>query len=189
MNAKGGIFCLQPTSGELGGNEEDTIFVEVLPDAVDTSADVEMRYAVIPNGPFTLPEGYQFGSMVVYIYYDGRHVTKPLRLHLPHWYGGRNHVQDGLCFAMAPHSLKEGMRGYHFEVIKGGNFLQHRHWGTLDINGHSSFFTEAFEKGASSRYLATQWERRFASETHTKIVITYYIDVWLKVCIKICIVV
>ena len=151
MNAKGGIFCLQPTSEELEGNEDNTIFVEVPPNAIDASADVEMRYAVIPNGPFTLPEGYQFGSMAVYIYYDGRRVTKPLRLHLPHWYGGRNHVQDGLCFAMAPHSLKEGMRGYHFEMIKGGNFLQHR--GTLDINGHNSLFTEAFKKGASSQYL------------------------------------
>ena len=187
MNAKGGIFCLQPTSGGLGGNKEDTIFVEVPPNAIDTSADVEMHYAVIPDGPFTLQEGYQFGSMVVYIYYDGRRVTKPLRLHLPHWYGGRNHVQDGLSFARAPHSLKEGKRGYHFEMIKGGDFLQH--WGTLDINGHKCLFTEAFVKGAPSRFLATQWERRLASETRTKIVITYHIGVWLEVCVKICIVV
>ena len=49
--------------------KEDTIFVEVPADAVSSSANVEMCY--FSSVPFTLPKGYQIGSPVVYIYYDG----------------------------------------------------------------------------------------------------------------------
>ena len=52
---------------------------------------------------------------MVYIYYDGQHVTKPLTLKLSHWYGGENHTEDGLSFVIAPHSLKEGKRVYNSE--------------------------------------------------------------------------
>ena len=91
-------------------------------DAVSTSADVKMRYAIIPSGPFTLPEGYQFGSPVVYIYYDGRRVTKPLALHLPHLYGGEDHARDGLSFAVAPILSKEAVCTT-FGCWLGGNSL------------------------------------------------------------------
>ena len=172
---------LQPPSDELGGKKEDTIYVEVPPNAVSTSANVEMRYAIIPRGSFTLPEGYQFGSPAVYIYYDGRRVTKPLKLHLPHWYGGRNPIRDGLSFAISPHYLKKGKRTYHFEVIKGGTFSLHQQYGTFDIDGHSTLFAEVYKEKATSVYLMTQLEKRLASKTHTRIVITHCSTVWLEV--------
>ena len=181
IQAKGGILCLEPESEVLQGTKEDTIFVEVPPDAVSTSANVNMRYAIIPSGSFTLPEGYQFGSPVVYIYYDGRCVTKPLALHLPHCYGGKNHVRDGLSFAVAPHSLRSGTTAYQFQLIDGGTFSKHQQYGIYHIDGHSSLFTVVLEEKATLVYLATQWEQRLASETHTRIVITYNITVWLKV--------
>ena len=107
IDAKGGVFCLEPPSDELQLTKEDTIFVEAPPDTVSTTAKVEMRYAIIPSGSFTLPKGYQLDSLVVYIHYNEQLVTKPLSLHLPHWYGGRDHTRDGLSFAVAPHSLKK----------------------------------------------------------------------------------
>ena len=154
------------------------------PDAVSTSANVEMRYAIIPSGPFTLPKGYQFGSPVVYIYYDGQRVTKPLALHLPHYYGGEDHAGDGLSFAVAPHSLKRGTTAYQFQLIEGGTFSKHQQYGVFLIDGHSSLFADVFKEKTTSVYLATQWEQRLASETHTRIVITYNITVWLKVSAK-----
>ena len=184
IEAKGGILCLEPTSDDLQEMKEDTIFVEVPTDAVSTSADVKMRYAIIPSGLFTLPEGYQFGSPVVYIYYDGRRVTKPLPLHLPHCYGGEDHARDGLSFAVAPHSLKRGMAAYQFQLIGGGTFSQHQQYGTFLVDGHSTLFAAVFKEEATSVYLATQWEQRLASETHTRIVITYNITMWLKVSAK-----
>ena len=177
IEARGGILYLEPPNNEFHGMKENTIFVEVPPDAVGTFADVEMRYAIIPSGPFALPEGYQFGSPVVYIYYDSRRVTKPLALHLPHWYGGEDHTRDGLSFAVTPHSLK-GKRCYEFQ-LQGGTFSHHH--GIFHINGHSSLFAEVFKEEATSVYLATQWDQRLASETNFKIAITYYSEVWLEV--------
>ena len=180
LEAEGGILCLEPPSDELRGKEEDTVFVEVPPGAVGTYGKVEMRYSIIPHGPFSLPEGYQFGSVVVYINYNGRRVTKPLILHLPHWYGGEDHVRDGLSFAIAPYSPTEE-KEYQFQLIEGGTFLNHQQYGIFHIDGHSSLFAEVFKEKATSVYLATQWEHRLASEACTKIVITYYSVVWLKV--------
>ena len=184
IESQGGILYLQPPSDKLGGMKEDTVFVEVPPGAVDTSADVKMRYAIIPSGPFALPKGYQFGSPVVYIYYDGRRVTKPLKLHLPHWYGGEDCTRDGLAFAIAPHSLEAGKRVYRFQLIKGGTFSLHQQYGTVDIDGHSSLFAEVFKEKARSVYLATQCEQRLPKtpESHTKIVITFFSTMWLEVC-------
>ena len=181
IEAKGGILCLEPKSDDIRVTKEDTIFVEVPPDAVSTSTNVKMRYAIIPSGSFTLPKGYQFGSPVVYIYYDGRRVTKPLALYLPHWYGGEDHARDGLSFAVAPHSLKRGTTAYQFQLIGGSSFSKHQQYGIFLIDGHSSLFAEVFKEKATSVYLATQWEQRLANKTHTKIVITYFSKVWPKV--------
>ena len=184
IEAEGGILCLEPGSQVLQGTNEDTIFVEVPPDAVSTSANVKMRYAIIPSGSFTLPEGYQFGSPVVYIYYDGRHVTKPLALHLPHCYGGKDHARDGLSFAVAPHSLRRETTVYQFQLIGGGTFPKHKQYGIYHIDGHSSLFTEVLKEKAPLKYLATQWEQQLPSETHARVVISYKITVWLEVGVK-----
>ena len=181
IEAKGGTLFLEPVSDDLQEMKEHTIFVKVPPDAVSTSADVKMRYAIIPSGSFTLPEGYQFGSPMVYIYYDGQRVTKPLALHLPHCFGGEDRARDGLSFAVAPHSLKRGTTAYQFQLIGGGSFSKHQQYGTFLIDGHSTLFAGVFKKEATSMYLATQWEQRLACETHTRIVITYNITVWLEV--------
>ena len=181
IDAKGGILCLDSTSEDLHWTNEDTIFLEVPPDAVSTSANVKMHYAIIPSGPFTMPEGYQLGSPVVYIYYDGRCVTKPIKLHLSHWYGGEDHARDGLSFAIAPHSLSRGSTVYQFQLVEGGTFFKHQQFGSFLIDGHSSLFAEVIKEKATSVYLATQWEQRLGSETNTRIVITYNSMVWLKV--------
>ena len=164
IEAKGGILCLEPMSDDLQEMKEDTIFVEVPPDAVSTATNVKMRYAIIPSGSFTLPEGYQFGSPVVYINYDSRHVTKPLALHLPHCYGGKDHARDGLSFAVTPHSLK-GRSVYHFELLPGGKFPDTSRYGVIEIRGHCSLFTTAFETGATVNCQAFSLIKRKDEET------------------------
>ena len=184
IEAKGGILCLEPTSDDLQVTKEDTIFVEVPPDAVSTSADVKMRYAIIPSGPFTLPEGYQFGSPVVYIYYDGRQVTKPLALHLPHWYGGKDHARDSLSFAVAPHSLK-GRSVYHFQLLTEGKFPGSFHYGVVEIHGHCSFYAAVFDLGVRVDYHAFCLIKEEEEETEYKaecnIAVTYASHCWQEV--------
>ena len=151
VGPEGGKLCLEPSAGAMGGAEEGTILLEVPPDAVSPAESVEVRSALIPDGPFTLPEGYQLGSMVVYLCYDGCRLTKPCTLSLPHWYGGEDQVQDGLSFAMASHTLKEGESVYHFELLEGGRFAEEQQQcGVLQIS--STLFAAVFKVKASSLY-------------------------------------
>ena len=184
VGPEGGKLCLQPSAGAMGGEEGETILLEVPPGAVRPSESAEVHSAVIPDGPFTLPEGYQLGSMVVYIHYDSRRVTQPLKLCLPHWYGGEDHIQDGLAFAKAPHTLKEGESVYHFELLEGGRFAEQRQCGVLQISGHCTLFAEVFKVKASSFYYASLWTHQVAGNVvsnHSKVVITYADQVWIEV--------
>ena len=180
IEAKGGTLCLEPQTDDIQVTKEDTIFVEVPPDAVSTSANVKMRYAIIPCGPFTLPEGYQFGSPVVYINYDDRHVTKPLTLHLPHWYGGKDHARDGLSFAVAPHSLK-GRSVYHFQLPAGREFSGSSRYGVVEIHGHCSLYAEVFKLGATKKYLATFLVKEERGKNKCNIAVTYDSTHWAQV--------
>ena len=184
IGAKGGILCLEPESDDIEVTKDDTIFVEVPPHAVSTSANVKMHYAIIPSGSFTLPEGYQFGSPVVYIYYDSQRVTKPLALHLPYWYGGEDHARDGLSFAVAPHVLK-GRSVYHFQLLAGGDFPESSHHGVVEIHGHCSLYAEVFKLGPRVDYhafcLRKEEEEETEYKTECNIAITYASYCWRTV--------
>ena len=164
----------------MGGQEGETILLEVPPGAVCPSESVEVHSAVIPDGPFTLPEGYQLGSMVVYIHYDSRRVTQPLRLCLPHCYGGEDHVQEGLSFAVAPHILKKGEHFHCFELLEGGRRLS-SHCGELEIDSHCGLFAEVFKKGAVSRYQAISLQKQEGDETTCDVAMTYAFPLWCDV--------
>ena len=185
IEAEGGILCLEPPSNELEEIKEDTIFVEVPPGAVSASAKVEMHYAIILGGPFTLQEGYQFGSPIVYIYYDSRHVTKPLTLHLPHWCGGGDHTRDGLSFAIAPHSLKASVHMYHFQLLAGGEFPISSQYGVIEMYGHHSLYAEVFKLGTTPMCFAIFLVKENIGETECKtecnIAVTYSSYHWIEV--------
>ena len=187
VGPEGGKLSLEPSTGAMGGEEGETILLEIPPGAILPAESVEVRSALIPDGPFTLPEGYQLGSMVVYLYYDGCHLTKPVTLSLPHWYGGEDQVRDGLSFAMAPHTLKEGESVYCFELLEGGRFAEKQQCGILEISGHCTLFAAVFKVKASSLYYASLWTHQVRgaviadNEMHSKGVITYADLVWIEV--------
>ena len=187
VGPEGGKLSLEPSASAMGGGEGGTILLEVPPGAVSSAESVEVRSALIPDGPFTLPEGYQLGSMVVYLCYDGRRLTKPCTLSLTHWYGEEDQVQDGLFFAMAPHTLKEGERVYRFELLEGGRFAEQQQCGVLQISGHCTLFAAVFKVKASSLYYASLWTHQVGgaviadNEMHSKVVITYADLVWIEV--------
>ena len=187
VGPEGGKLSLKPSAGAMGGEEGEAILLEVPPGAVSPSERVEVHSALIPDGPFTLPEGYQLGSMVMYIDYDSRRVTRPLTFHLPHWYSGEDQVRDGLSFAMAPHTLKEGEHSYRFELLEGGRFAEQRQCGVLQISGHCTLFAAVFKVKASSWYYASLWTRQVDgamianNEMCSKVVITYADPKWIEV--------
>ena len=181
IGSDGGEICLHRS--EVG----KPILLDVTPDATIPSEPAEVRFAVIPHGPFTLPEGYRLGSTVVYLYYNGQHGTRPLQLRLPHWYGGVDHVKDGLSFAMAPLTLKERESVYRFELLEGGRFAEQRQCGVLQISSQCALLAVVFKVEAPCLYYASLWTYQvaaadeFPDEIREKVAITYADPVWIEV--------
>ena len=178
---------MEPITEELGVEGEEAASLEV-PRGVVTprGASVEVRYAVIPDGPFVPPDGYQFGSMVVYLYYDGQCVIRPITLHLPRWYGGVDHKRDGVTLAMAPHTLKEGEEKYQFNVVEGREpaMWMRRQCGSHNLTGHCSLFAEVFRLGSTPTYYASLWTNQYSpTQVCSKVVVTYSHRYWLEVCL------
>ena len=78
---------------------------------------------------------------------------------------------------MAPHTLKEGERVYHFELLEGGKMLS-SHCGELEIDGHSSQFAVVFREGAVSRYQAISLHKEEGNETQCHVAVTYAFPLW-----------
>ena len=80
MGSEGGDILLDTECDE----DLEAIKIEVPKDAVNVPT-LKIRSAVIVHGPFSVPDGHKLASMVVYVYFDPRYVSKPLLLHLPNW--------------------------------------------------------------------------------------------------------
>ena len=80
----GGEFPLVPEGGEEEA-DKPVIQLHVPQGAVKAEEEgmMEVRYAVIPDGPFKTPEGYSLCSPAVYIHYNPAQATKPFHLLLP----------------------------------------------------------------------------------------------------------
>ena len=181
VGQEGGLFPLQPQSKGLS-EDHDVIMLEVPENAVNTAVCDELciRYGVIVYGPFDVPEGYQLGSMAVYIYFEEDHAVKPVLLHLPHWAGKDG--ESSLKCAIAPHRLEEGEEKYKFRLTEDGEFHSTEGSGVITIDGHCSLFAIALEQKASLQYYATALEREDTEGTVLDVVITYASQVWLQVC-------
>ena len=180
----GGVFPLQPEGGEEEG-DEDMIQLHVPHGAVRTDGEgvLEVRYAVIPDGPFRTPKGYKLCSMAVYLYYDPAQTTKPFYLLVPHWSGAPGHP----TFVTSPHTLPEGKPCYPFRLLEGGEFGET--YGLLEVDGHSTLFGTAYRLEDTSRYLASQWEREEGNILYSKVAITFDSNVWIRVsvcCVLLC---
>ena len=180
VDSNGGQFQLEPAGA--GDEGEPVISIRVPPGAIKPSdGSVDVDHAVIPDGPFQPPEGYQFGSMVVYISYDGQSVTQSLTLSLPHWYGGQDRARDRVSFAMAPHKLEEGQQFYCFKSLDGGELGIRS--GTLNLNDPHVLLAVVFRQGATSSYYASLWTNSYSPTLFcNKVVITYSHCYWLQVC-------
>ena len=171
----GGVFPLHPEGEEEG--DEAVIQLRVPQGAVREVEEgvLEVRYAVIPNGPFRTPEGYRLCSMAVYLYYDPAQTAKPFYLLLPHWSGATDHP----TFVTSPHTLPQGESCFTFHLLEGGEFGEG--YGVLEVDGHCSLIGQAYRTEDTSRYYASQWKRQEEHNWHTRVAITYADTVWIQV--------
>ena len=140
---------------------------------------VEIRYAVIPDGPFQIPEGYKLCSTAVYIKYSPAQTTKPFLLSLPHWSGATDHP----VFVTSPHTLPEGEQYYQFRLLEGGEFSEG--YGIVEVDGHCSLFALAYQLEDTSRYYASLWERKKGNILHSKVAVTFESNVWMEVSVAV----
>ena len=180
VGQEGGLFPLHPQSKELS-EDRDVIMLEVPENAVNTAVCDELRihYGVIVYGPFEVPEGYQLGSMAVYIYFEENHAVQPVLLHLPHWSGKDG--ESSLKCAIAPHRLEEGEEKYKFRLTEDGDFHSTEGSGVIAIDGHCSLFAKALKQKASLQYYATGLEKEVKDGVNLYVLITYASQVWLQV--------
>ena len=175
----GGDFPLVPVGGEEDAKQ--VIQLCVPPGAVTADGEgvVEVRYAVIPDGPFQIPEGYRLCSTVVYINYSQAQTTKPFLLSLPHWSGAADHP----VFVTSPHTLPEGEQHYPFRLLDGGEFGEG--YGIVEVDGHCSLFALAYRLEDTSRYYASLWEREDGSILHSKVAVTFESNEWMRVSVAV----
>ena len=172
----GGVFPLVHEGGEEEGDEA-VIQLHVPQGAVRSDGEgmMEVRYAVIPDGPFMMPEGYGLCSMAVYIHYTPAQATKPFYLLLPHWSGAPDHP----TFVTSPHTLPEGKQYYPFRLLEGGEFCEG--YGIVEVDGHCTLFGQAYKLKDTSRYYASLWEREEGHILRSKLAVTFDSSVWIRV--------
>ena len=172
----GGEFPLVPEGGE-GEEDQPLIQLHVPSGAVKANGEgvVEVRYAVIPDGPFKISEEYRLCSPTVYINYSPAQTTKPFLLSLPHWSGAQDHP----VFVTSPHTLPEREQYYPFRLLEGGEFGEG--YGIVEVDGHCSLFALAYRLEDTSRYYASLWEREEGNVLHSKVAVTFESNEWMRV--------
>ena len=152
---------------------QEAIWLEVPEGAVNVPI-LKIRAAVIVNGPFTVPAGYKLASLVVYVYFDPRCVSKPLLLHLPTWNAEKS---SSPRIVLAPHFFDHRRSDYEFqfadETFQEGSAIL--------INGHSTQFGKVIRKGDSESYYLTAYRSERASKTEMYVLVTFESCTWLKV--------
>ena len=187
---KGRVFNLVPSVQGVAENSIDMIRVEVC--AGDSS--FTLRHAVLVDGPFQLPEGYQLASDIVYLYSDPSQPVRPFILHLPHWYSQEEEEEEGqgddvgLTFVKAPHipSQSGEVPCYTFELVEGGDFPLLTA-GSLLVKSHSALFGIAYKErpqmSSKLKYYVTHLEREDDSGLKVDIAVTFASTSWIKVCL------
>jgi hypothetical protein len=171
-------YKVEPAGGKIFlvpgvDDTQEAIWLEVPEGAVNVPI-LKIRAAVIVNGPFTVPAGYKLASLVVYVYFDPRCVSKPLLLHLPTWNAEKSSSPK---IVLAPHSFDHRASDNEFqfadETFQEGSAIL--------INGHSTQFGKVIRKGDSESYYLTAYRSERASKTEMYVLVTFESCTWLKI--------
>ena len=180
VGPEGGTITLQ-SKAESGINfkKEDVIQLEVPKDAVrkQGSGKLPIRYGVLLNGKFKLKAGHKLVSPVVYVNYDQKDTTKPLKLLLPHWSS-----DEDVFIATAPQDNNEGGDDITFNLKEEMVSSSSRNAAVSSISG-SELYAVAVREGSKSNFYAIPLESPL---THGRgvelsVIISYASSVWCEV--------
>ena len=178
VTADGGILTLGQGKGSA------KLFVPT--GAIAQGQELQIRYAVLLDGPFSIPNGCEIVSTVLYINYDTSMVKMPLRFDLNHWYAGR-HRQKTLTFLKAPHVAdKDGV--FHFVKYCHGSFSDDEQFAVLELREDLCFVAVAVEKTGnlpcpSNCGLHLLKKKQPDAVVSIRLYVTYSDPVWSEVCL------
>ena len=129
---------------------------------------------MIVNGPFTVPDGHKLASMVVYVYFNPRYVSKTLLLHLPNWVAKS---ESSPRVAIASHSLTSRKSSYNFKLADSALHKS----GVILIKGHSSLFAKVIGEAATNSYFLAPYHSMEAGRNKIDVFVTYRSAAWLEV--------
>lgn len=115
----------------LGSGKEGSAKLVIPRGAIPQGHELQVRYAFLLDGPFSMPENCDIVSPVLYIDYDTSLVTKPLELHLSHWYAGEDRHKT-LTFLKAPHVADKNAM-FPFTKYSHGSFLDDEQFAVLEL--------------------------------------------------------
>ena len=152
--------------------------------AILQDQELQVRYAFLLDGPFSIPENYDIVSPVLYIDYNTSHVKKPLELQFNHWYAGKDR-QKNMAFLKAPHIAHEG-GVFPFTKYKHGSFSDEEQFATLDLEEDLCCVVVAVKKTGNLPYPAN-YRLHLLSKVQTcvctsfRLYITYDHGAWTEV--------
>ena len=130
-----GIQSLSVTSEDsviLGSRKEGSAKLLIPTGAIPPGQELEIRYAILLVGPFSIPEDCHVVSPILYIDYDTSLLKKPLQLCLNHWYAGKNR-QKNMTFLKSPHATNESLV-FPLEKRSQGSFSDDEQFAVLTLD-------------------------------------------------------
>lgn len=146
---------------------------------------VNVEYATILDGPFSIPEDCYIVSPVLYLDYDTNLVKEPLELYLNHWYAGEDR-QKTMTFLKAPHEASAD--GYfHFSKIGSSCFSDDENFGILTLQNDLCLICCAVQRSTSlsfplaCRIIQLTKQGQSPDCTHFAVYLTFDNDAWITV--------
>lgn len=158
---------------------------------VDTPAVV--HYAVILEGPFRFPEGYQRVSSVLFLYNAEGDLQKALTIQLHHWAAVSSSEiesgESGICFMKADHVLGNDDSHYLFRPLKGGKFQSSHNIrnGSIQLKDHFCLVCIAIKKTAAAHPSTCSYAIMCQKPIQDgiqkfRVCVTYGVPSWIEVC-------
>ena len=186
----GGIQSLTITSdgGTLGlGQGRGSAQLHVPKRAIPQGQELQVRYAIQLDGPFSIPEDCELVSSVLYIDYDTTVVRMPLILHLNHWYAGRDR-QKTLTFLKASH-IADDSDTFRFLKFSKGSFSNNEQFAILELGEDLCHVAVAVQKTGNLPYpsncgLYLLKKMQPDAVVSFRLYITYDDSAWSTVCLS-----
>ena len=136
----------------FGPGKEGSAKLLVPNGAIPRGQELQVRYAYLLDGPFSIPKNYDIVSPVLYIDYNTSHVKKPLELQLDHWYAGKDR-QKNMTFLKAPHIAHKG-GVFPFTKYSQGSFSDEEQFASLNLEEDLCCVVVAVKKTGNLPYPA-----------------------------------